>query len=547
MRIPCSSGKLIFVFFLCLNRLRTKLDFRVNDLPFALCIFLLVVFLFPSFLLANNLSIENVELVDLDSTEETIVIEFNVSWSNAWKDSVNNDAVWIFCKFSPDEGATWYHATMKTAGTNPSGTSGGVLANGAFRTLDVIVPADKKGAFLQPQSNGTGLADVAVVRLVWDYGDDGWSQYDVIASQARIKVFGIEMVYVPTEGFYAGDGNTGSGCEFQYGGSATGEPAAVVSEEGISFTSSSAGGWYYTSGGNSGEAASGSTFWLGSAFPKGYHGFYLMKYEVSQGQYADFLNTLTSTQATNRFPNQNGNNRHTISGAYASYAATRPDRACNWISWMDLAAYADWAALRPITELEFEKACRGPLYPVANEYAWGNTTITAAAAISGSENGTETVSTSNANCVYNNQTFTGGDGGSGPVRAGIFATASTVTRQTTGAGYYGNMELSGNVWERTVTVGNAMGRGFAGTHGDGTLATLTSYEGNATNPDWPGISSTPSQGVTTASGSGFRGGHFASSASDISTVRVSWRASGASTNSGRSGSFGGRLARTSPD
>ena len=30
-----------------------------------------------------------------------------------------------------------------------------------------------------------------------------------------------------------------------------------------------------------------------------------------------------------------------------------------YISWPDLLAYADWAALRPITELEYEKAARG--------------------------------------------------------------------------------------------------------------------------------------------------------------------------------------------
>ena len=44
---------------------------------------------------------------------------------------------------------------------------------------------------------------------------------------------------------------------------------------------------------------------------------------------------------------------------------------CNFLSWMDLAAYLDWAALRPMTELEFEKICRGPNPPIAGEYVWG--------------------------------------------------------------------------------------------------------------------------------------------------------------------------------
>jgi hypothetical protein len=72
------------------------------------------------------------------------------------------------------------------------------------------------------------------------------------------------------------------------------------------------------------------------------------------------------------------------------------------------------------------------------------------------------------------------------------------------------MELSGNSYERTVTVGNSGGRAFTGSHGDGTLTTTTSYEGNATNTDWPGLNSTTSRGITGGSGStagsGFRGG-----------------------------------------
>jgi formylglycine-generating enzyme required for sulfatase activity len=42
----------------------------------------------------------------------------------------------------------------------------------------------------------------------------------------------------------------------------------------------------------------------------------------------------------------------------------------NILSWFDVAAYLDWAALRPMTELEFEKVCRGPENRIAGEYAW---------------------------------------------------------------------------------------------------------------------------------------------------------------------------------
>lgn len=52
--------------------------------------------------------------------------------------------------------------------------------------------------------------------------------------------------------------------------------------------------------------------------------------------------------------------------------------ACNWLTWMDGAAYTDWAALRPFTELEFEKAARGPQLVVNDEYSWGSTDLTQA-------------------------------------------------------------------------------------------------------------------------------------------------------------------------
>ena len=66
--------------------------------------------------------------------------------------------------------------------------------------------------------------------------------------------------------------------------------------------------------------------------------------------------------------------------------------------------------------------------------------------------------------------------------------------------------MSGNVSERTVTVGNPTGRTFTAANGDG----LLNASGNANVTIWPGI---------TGDGTGFRGG----SLQDGDNLRISDR------------------------
>jgi formylglycine-generating enzyme required for sulfatase activity len=201
--------------------------------------------------------------------------------------------------------------------------------------------------------------------------------------------------------------------------------------------------------------------------------------------------------------------------------------ACNYLGWADVAAYLDWSGLRPMTELEYEKACRGPLTPVANEYAWGNATIRSGN-YTGSNLGSITEGVSdpetgaNGNALYTNARITP----DGPGRVGLFASGAT-NRVNAGAGYSGAMELSGNLWERPVTVGNATGRLFEGTLGDGAVDAT----GNANAATWPG---------TDATGAGFRGG---TRNGDATNLRVSFRISAASTFSDRVSIIGGRGCR----
>jgi formylglycine-generating enzyme required for sulfatase activity len=136
--------------------------------------------------------------------------------------------------------------------------------------------------------------------------------------------------------------------------------------------------------------------------------------------------------------------------------------------------FLDWAALRPMTELEFEKACRGPVYPVASEYAWGTALVAGTAyTYSNNNNANEAIATNYSIAANTGNAITPNTVGSlgGPARSGIFAAhGSNNGRLTSGATYYGIMEMSGNTTEMVVSLATANGRIFDGLNGDGILS-----------------------------------------------------------------------------
>jgi hypothetical protein len=195
---------------------------------------------------------------------------------------------------------------------------------------------------------------------------------------------------------------------------------------------------------------------------------------------------------------------------------------CSCLAWADLAAYLVWAGLRPITELEYEKCGRGNLPPIAAEYAWGNRFVTLAKVIIDLGLSTErTNPDANANC---------GGWQSGPMRNGAFATSGS-SREQAGAGYYGVMELCGNLFERCISLATSSGRAFAGTHGDGKLGP-TGFV-TVKNQDWP-----PNSG----DGADLRGGTYNSTI--LTDMEISNRGNATFSYPTRLGPFGGRGART---
>jgi hypothetical protein len=442
-----------------------------------------------------NMSVTNVALKSALASGLVADVQFDVKWDASWRASwtetavtpnvalTNWDAAWIFVKYRCRDGAdtNWNHASLSTNNGDHSSPAGstikvGISTNGSSADFGA-------GVFLYRSANGSGSWTNSGVRLRWHYGEDG------IASTSRVDVcaHAIEMVYVPQGSFYLGDGIstnivpaiTNITGQFENGKFTN---AFLVTNE--DYTINLGGGTDGTLGNNNREGTSTTddfsdtlTQTLPPSFPKGYRAFYCMKYEASRDQYLAFLNQLTYTQATNR----TGNGAITyLNASYPAYTTAAPTTAAGELIWQDIAAYYDWTGLRPMTEVEYEKACRGPLNPATNECAWGTTNAIRATGVSG-DSGIETAVPANANSSYNG----------GPYRCGIFATTNS-TREGSGASYWGIMEMSGSLWERPVTIGNGTGRGFTGLHGDGKLAA----GGNADVNSWP----------TAETGVGFRGG-----------------------------------------
>lgn len=509
---------------------------------------LLSSFLIFSDALANNLNISNVHLGARDLSAKTVTVIFDIAWDNSWRNKINHDAAWLTVRMADAQSASGVKRLCKlsASGISPSGFSAGTDQN-----AEVYVPADKTGVFIRPAAHqDAGAFSSKNVRLVADYSSGGFSESASIA----VNIVGIEMVLVPEGDFYAGDFAQAQASLKQ--GAADNTPWLVNSRGPIPVTGTNSGGYYYTSAGHSSEFVTGSSFNVPLGFPNGFAAFYAMKYEITEGLWVEFINSLPAAERIARdLTDASHKNtdavlyRNTIacSGAPLVCSTQRPFRAASFLTWKDLCAFLDWAALRPLTELEFEKAARGPSTPLAGELAWGTTAIASLTQLSGIvEDGQETVVTAGANANFGDQVLSGGDAASGeafqkgPVRSGIFST-NISTRVSSGAGYFGIMELSGDLKEWAVTLGNAQGLAFTGKNGDGYLTSTAGVEGSADVENWPGMDVNATKGVVSSLGAGLRGGSWQDASARL---QVSDRSEAALTDENAGPAYGGRGART---
>ncbi len=501
----------------------------------AILLYLLCALLTAQTAHCSDVSVTNLSVGLPNQATGNVDVSFDISWTNSWRTSsapYNWDAAWVFIKYRVNGGA-WNHARLNETGHTIPGNAAITVGLADTTSAFDLSTNPAVGAFLFRRNEGTGTFTASGVSLNWNYAAHGIS----VTDNLDVKVLAIEMVYVPQAPYYAGDNGT-STAAFQQGSTDT-DPWYIDREDALSTTNSvgngSASGQqeriFYNPATTDGDG-DGAAYSLSADFPKGYHPYYVMKGPISQGQWVNFFNTLTNTQKSARdITATKGDSlafRNNVS--WTSGDATLPDQGggatyayvgMSYLSWADLAAFLDWAALRPMSELEFEKIARGPLTPIAGEYAWGSTNATQATSISTSATSTERAQ-SGANISY-------GDHASvqGPLRVGSFGYGVN-TREASGAGFYGAMDLSGSLWERVVTVGNSNGRSFNGAlHGNGVLTA----GGDADVSAWPS---------TTAQGTGFRGGSWYDSAT---LARLSDRSRSALIDATRSNTTSGRGVR----
>ena len=464
---------------------------------------------------ADMISISNIKVASSDLVESVHrtadfrLIRFNTRWDQSWRNGRNWDAVWVFLKFRVEQGE-WKHCTLNFVD--------GVATNDGHKEpsgATITTSPDGKGVFIyrNEENRGYGSVSFEKVLLRWNSGKDRVPVDAII----DIKIFGIEMVYVPTGAFAVGtDGPEYKA--FQLTTIDTGNATTLATGSNGIFNSPQGG--YPRE-----EIAPDYSSW-----PNGFHAFYCMKYELTQGQYADFLNTLSVEQAEYRYSKRRSA-RYAIYAVRNSYKAEVPNRACNFLSWADGVAFADWSALRPFTEMEYEKACRGPTKPVPGEYAWGTASIHQSVYDLTNENTVTERVTNFSKSPIGNAAYNETNGYKGPYRSGIFAAGLRKNnRQQAGGSFYGILELSGNLWERTIAIGHPEGRKFKGQHGDGRITPF----GDADVDDWPGDD---------AEGAGFRGGGWRSGAS---VLRASDRVGADDSRNGRSSALGFRAVKTAP-
>ena len=465
----------------------------------------------------------NVNQVNIDADNQRI--EFDLSWEDSWRQDNNEpnnyDGVWVFIKYRDclEKGSgnpgNYKHAWLSVNAadhTIASATVGGTPVTLLVEVgLTNVSGTDRgMGIFVfQPAGDRIGDVTATTVSLLWKTSQHSPPENGT-TNNYDIQVNAIEMVYVPAASFYLGDGIS----TYRFYDVTNSNAPVPVTSNAMNIRADNAN--YYAAL-NPGDASPN----ISNNYPNGYEAFWVMKYEISQEQYLQFLNTLSRDIQNTRIATNITSAMSGVTNTYIMSNSSSIDSrnaivveptipvggeplrfkmdyngnriynetgdganiACNYLSGYDVLAYLDWAALRPLTEFEFEKMARGPhagSFGYTQQKAWGNAIITEVTGITNPGSPDERASNSGEGiCVYNNNGSVGG-----PLRCGFAATPTTQDRYHCGASYYGIYELSGNVAEPYMSIarGTTYDDNFQGESGDGLIDPVS---GNATQATWP--------------------------------------------------------------
>lgn len=460
---------------------------------------ILIFLLIATTSMANNIEVSNISLTGQNTDDEYTLVQFDLSWENSWRISSgpsNYDGAWVFIKFKENSG-NWEHGTINYVDGTAANDGHTEAAGSTIQTT-----SDGVGVFVYRNADGNGDINFSQIQLRWNYGVDNVNDNSIV----DVQVFAIEMVYIP-QGTYP-LGSTSSGSEVDHFYTNTGifgfRSTYSVSSEAAITVSSAVGDLYYevVASENQGDQMGP----IPADFPKGYDAFWCMKYEITEDQWICFFNSLTDTQKANHDVTDSDHknsdaviSRNTVAYTSGNATTSAPARAINYLSYEDNAAYYDWTGLRFLTEMEFEKASKGPNHIIDMFASAGTVAFDQLYTLV--NDGMENANITNPGENITNMCYITTDPG-GPMRVGIFASSAVnPTRLETGGSYFGVMELSGNLYERCIGVGTPINRDYTGAHGNGELTTAGQH--NVT--DWPAVGS---QGAVA-----YRGASWANGAS----------------------------------
>jgi len=305
---------------------------------------------------AQRIRIANETLIPRD--ERTMTVRFDISWNNSWRHEVNHDAAWVFFKVRPEGAKEWQHVRLAADRVlNPTGygqKEGNLpaepVAAQAAPPLEFLVPAGVDGftgMLVRRAGHGVGDLTASNVTAVWNVSaSTGIAKGAAVA----IKGFGIHMTYVAEGAFFLGSGGTETGGFYQYtDGRQNNRPYRVTGAGAIPTGQKDGRLWA-----RGAAPEDGGT--IPASFPNGYAAFYLSDMPTHE-EYANFLSMLPESGEKTRGPDK------------AWQVSTGPE-----LSWAEGARWTAWAGLRPMTELEYEKAMRGFREPVpyeAGQSFWG--------------------------------------------------------------------------------------------------------------------------------------------------------------------------------